>query len=520
MKNWLEVVHQTDIPAMFSKLRQVYFTSLGIEMQEYSSDFNSSEPDIEYLLHDPQKFQFLNSYRKNFILDPSEDMPEIVAEYCGHIVTTLNDVELRQLLLAIEDNRIRQSINESGVDIDNITQAVNRFLDTLYVAVAARMRLIDNQTHQKGVDTIAGIITTSDSTAMFEKLIAFYHNELGIALHEQSSDEDSDDIRTVLAVEDDYKKIEAHGVQLKHKPNLDTDDLVLILETYFKPIIASFRFDDLFQIGLQTKALNDSLGFSDHMDFQLARYIGPLHGAIKDQLNAKVENLLQQPGITVHNLALIVNHMDLLTEQGADDIQDYLDSLSATLKIEQENLPNSTLRAIIKEKKTEEYFTRINQMWLMGSENLIEACDLKSYVTLLQIQEAGSKLPIGDILNRLTATIEDGFRKLLQDYKKDVASTISDLNRTQKLKCINKMLDSLDDPKASSEEKMKGIKILFDHNPGIHNTESIGRQLYRIICAFLKRPSQIANYHMTLFKGLSDQDREETKPDLKHRYRN
>ncbi|NDH69023.1 MAG: hypothetical protein EBY22_14185, partial [Gammaproteobacteria bacterium] len=281
--------------------------------------------------------------------------------YCDQLVASANVSELKELHDAIEKNRIQQAMIETDVATDAQCDCVNLYLDRLFVSVLRRQRQLKGET-SKAVQSISAIMSERAPAAMYKKLIDFYQSEFGIVLYEQSSVDEPDNFQTVLRVDDDYRKIKAHGIDLKQKPNLDSDDLVAMLETYFKPIIASLDFADLFKLGMQIKTVNDNLEYTDHEDFELARYIGPLHGAIKDQLHAHIEKILEKPDISVHHLALILNHLDLLTEQqGPDDIENYLNAIpDMNERAIQRALSNSELRHIIRIEKIKKYFQRFD----------------------------------------------------------------------------------------------------------------------------------------------------------------
>ena len=506
MNNLMDVVEQTDVPDMFAKLEQVYLQTLGIKILAVNDD--ETYPKMGYLLEDPQKFPFLKRYAAHFMLDPVEDIARLLTSYCDQLVVSANVSELKELQDAIEKNRIRQSMFETDVATDAQCDCVNLYLDRLFVSVLRRQRQLKGETSNKAVQSIIDIMSERTPAEMYKKLIDFYQSEFGIGLYEQPSDQDSDIIQTALKVDDDYRKIKAHGIDLKQKPNLDSDDLVAMLETYFKPIIASLDFADLFKLGMQIKTVNDNLEYTDHEGFELARYIGPLHGAIKDQLHTHIDKILEKPDISVHHLALIVNHLDLLTEQqGPDDIENYLNAIpDMDERAIQRALPNSELRHIIRIERIQGYFQRFDQMQLVGAADLLEICDLKTYLTTLQLQKTQPDLGVAYTLSRLAAPIELGLRKLLNDYKTDVEATVSDIYKTQKLNCIGAMLTKLDDPKLVGKEKIEQIKMLFDQNPTIHQKEPIGRYLYRCLCAFFNKPCQVANYNMTLFKSLSGEE--------------
>lgn len=519
MNSLMDVVEQTDVSDMFSKLEQVYLQALGIEILAVND--NETYPKMGCFVQDPQKFPFLKQYAVHCMLDPVDDMVPLLTSYCDQLIVSANVAELKDLQDAIEKNRIRQSIFETDVGTDAQSECVNLYLDSLFVSVLKRQRQLKGEENNSAVQSITAIMSERTLAEMYKKLIDFYQSEFGIGLYEQPSDDDSDNIQTALRVDDNYRKIQAHGIDLKQRLNLDSDDLVSILETYFKPIIATLEFEDLFKLGMQTKAVNDNLEYKDHVDFELARYLGPLHGAIKDQLHTHIDEILEKPDISVHHLALIVNHLDLLTEQqGPDDIENYLNAIPGTdERAIQRAMPNSELRHIIRTEKIKEYFQRFDQMQLVGAADLLEVCDLKTYLTTLQLQKTQPDIGVAFTLSRLAAPVELGLRKLLNDYHADVESTISDIYKTQKLKCIGAMLAKLDDPKLMGQEKIEQIKRIFDQNPSIHQKEPLGRYLYRCLCAFFNKPCQVANYHMTLFKGLSGEDGTEHESDHKHQYR-
>ena len=57
MSNLMDVVEQTNVPDMFSKLEQVYLQTLGIKILAVNDV--ETYPKMGYLLEDPQKFPFL-----------------------------------------------------------------------------------------------------------------------------------------------------------------------------------------------------------------------------------------------------------------------------------------------------------------------------------------------------------------------------------------------------------------------------------------------------------------------------
>ena len=50
-------------------------------------------------------------------------------------------------------------------------------------------------------------------------------------------------------------------------------------------------------------------------------------------------------------------------------------------------------------------------------------------------------------------------------------------------------------------------------------TESLGRFLYRCLCAWLNKPSQLVNYHMTLFKGFTSEQAADEAPKSTNAYK-
>lgn len=520
MHSWKEVVQETDVSDMFSKLEQIYLQDLGIEM--IASYEQAMDPEMTYILRDPQNFSFLNQYKRGFILDPLQDMPTLLSHYSEQLIRSATVVELQGLQNEIETNRIRQSIFESDREEEAKGDCVNLFLDKLFVATIARQRQLIGEEKKYAERRIQDIISAPNANILYKKIIDLYQSEFGISLYTQVSDDDPESIQTILRVDDDYKKIALLGIETEKLTNLNSDALMFILESYLKPIIAHFELEDLLKLGAQVKGWHDHLEYKEQMDFELARFIGSLQDVIHDQLKTHIDAILEKPGISMHHMSLIVNHLDLLTDQqGPNDIQNYLDSFAdMTERAKLENRSNAELRHIIQTEKIQAYFQRFDKMALVGVADLIEVCELKTYLTMLEMKKSRGDIGITNTLSRLAEPVALGLRQLLTDYQADIESTVSDRFKKQKLTCINKMIAKLDDPKLEGlDKKIEQIKNLFDENPSIHKTESIGRFLYRCLCALFGKPSLLPSYHMILFKGLSTKDDLENELDHDHSYR-
>ena len=123
------------------------------------------------------------------------------------------------------------------------------------------------------------------------------------------------------------------------------------------------------------------------------------------------------------------------------------------------------------------------------------------------------------ILEGLHPIVEMGLHKLLMDYKTDLSATITDRHKMKKLQYIDEMLKNFDDRSLSLEQKITNIKATFDKDPYIYKTESLGRFLYRCLCAWLNKPSQLVNYHMTLFKGFASEQAADEAPKSTNAYK-
>lgn len=520
MKNCIEILQENSLSAMNFKLESVYLEDLGIQKVILSKGLS----DVQYLLHDPKKLPFPHTYSVNFVLQ-DDDIQILVEKYIQHILSTASDADLQTLRQAIDRHQIRASIyrNDDEAEAEIVPPMLAQYLDVMDQLLSEQVELRVDASTWDEVQIMDDILATDDVSAMLDKIETFYQQELGILSRMDVSqlDEDSDDIQTVLYVADDYAKIKGHGIQIKAKAGLDPDDLNTILSTYFKPGIACLSLDALFAYGMQTKKLYDaSTLMRDQQDYQISRYMGPLHFVIKERLQVEMDILLKKETISVHELTLIMKHLDLLTEPEPDDIQNYLTLLMLkTKRRDPGNLKQSELRILIKEEKIKNYFMNINMMKVTGSADLLEACDLQSYLTLLQWQKSTPNLYVQPTLNELHPIIETGLRKLLMDYKQDVVSTISDMRKTQKLKSIDEMLKNMDDQSLSPAQRILNIKTIFDTAPTLHKTESLGRFLYRCICAWLNKPNQLANYHMTLFKSFTTEEAEDKVPKFQHPYK-
>lgn len=519
MNNGIELVHKTDVPEMFSQLEHLYLQDLGIEI--VATNDQITDPKMIYILRDPKKFAFLNHYHPGFILDPILDMPTILAEYSNEVMHSKTLTEVEALQKGIEHNRLRQSMFESDRESDAKADCVNLYLDRLYLSVIARHRQLLAEGTSPIKDRIQSIITAPNVHILYKKIIDFYQSEFGIGLYVQVAEGDAAAMQTVLRVDDNYKKLANLGIQTEKLLTLDSGSLMGILESYLKPMVANLDLEDLFKMGALTKDWHDHLDYQSQHDFELARFIGPLQDVIKEQLTLQIEALLEKPAISVHHITLIVNHLDLLTEQqDADDIERYLSTyVNEEERTKLENLPNETLRHLIQTEKITAYFQRIDQMELVGGSNdLLEACELKTYLSLLEMQKKQTDLGVDYTLSRLATPIALGLRQLLINYQADTQSTVSDRFKTKKLSCIQAMIDTLDNPKLEGDKKIMQIKVLFEQNPAIHKIESLGRFLYRCLCALVGKPCLSANYHMTLFKGFSAEDEPEKRSDFQSLY--
>jgi len=491
MKNCIEILQETSLAAMGSKLDSVYKDDLGI----HKVSLGEGAADVEYLLEEPQKLFFKHPYSANMFL-LAEDLQFILENYIEHALNTASDEELKTLQQAIQRYKIRESIyySDEGEEGEVILPILGQYLGTIeklyteFVAQRIYMRTLD------AVRSMDDILA-ADDVARLGKIETFLQQELGILekVEETASDDDLEDMQSVLYVADDYAKIKDHGIQIAAKTELDSDDMNTIMVTYFMPGIACLSLDDLFSYGNQTRQLHEESSFMrNQRDYQLSRYIGPLHLVIKERLQAEMQDLLQKKTISVHDVTLIVTHLDLLTEQEPDDIQTYLDGIpDPAVQREQTEWKQSKLRPVVIAEKIKKVINRINEMEIVGSTDLLEACDLKGYLTLLQLKKNVPHLRMQQILEGLHPIVEMGLHKLLMDYKTDLSATITDRHKMKKLQYIDEMLKNFDDRSLSLEQKITNIKATFDKDPYIYKTESLGRFLYRCLCAWLNKPSQL-----------------------------
>ena len=326
MKNCIEILQETSLAAMGSKLDSVYKDDLGI----HKVSLGEGAADVEYLLEEQQKLFFKHPYSANMFL-LAEDLQFILENYIEHALNTASDEELKTLQQAIQRYKIRESIyySDEGEEGEVILPILGQYLGTIeklyteFVAQRIYMRTLD------AVRSMDDILA-ADDVARLGKIETFLQQELGILekVEETASDDDLEDMQSVLYVADDYAKIKDHGIQIAAKTELDSDDMNTIMVTYFMPGIACLSLDDLFSYGNQTRQLHEESSFMrNQRDYQLSRYIGPLHLVIKERLQAEMQDLLQKKTISVHDVTLIVTHLDLLTEQEPDDIQTYLDGI-------------------------------------------------------------------------------------------------------------------------------------------------------------------------------------------------
>lgn len=517
MKNGLEVVQKLDISDMFVELQRVYSQDLGIKMG--LDEENVLQPEMRYILSEPNKLPNQAHYHPNFILDVDYDLPRILIGYCEKIVRELNFEALIRLEHDIEKNRIRQSLFESDYASDLQSESVNQFITHLHAATLAHKNVLNLRQHSLSVQKVSDIVFSNQPAEMLKKLKDFYEKELGIRLYAQFSDEEEEDIQTVMGVGDGYQKLSQLGLSLPDKPNLDSEDLFMILEHYFKTHVSYLDLETLIKLGEQIKFWHDGFSYLVQRDFELASFLSHLQDIVKAQIQAHLSQIFQAPELTIRYLSLIVNHLELLTEKSeANDMQKFLDTVeNEEERVALEKMPHPQLRNMIQEEEIKAYFQRIDRMPLQPSTDLLQACDLKTFLTLLDLKTANPNLGLQNTLTRLGPIIEEGLKELLLKYKMDVEATISDRNKTKKLTSIDAMLKTLEDPGMSSEEKVQDIKDLFDKAINIHKTESLGRYLYRCICSFLNKPCHINEYQMKLFKGMADEQSEDL--DFKQRYK-
>lgn len=501
MKNLQDVVQQTDIEGMFSKLQEVYLESLGIDLQILNGG------PILYTVKDSEKIE-KSFYYVGFELDLIGDVLPLITNYCEQLVSSASIQELVVLQANIQKNRIRQTMFATDEATTNKAVTVNQYLDRLNQAAKYRQKELAIQKYKSHIARINRILHAKNLESMFDKLQGFYRHEFGIELQVQYADEELEDMQATWSVADQYQKLRDHDISLQQKHNLDTDDLFTILNSYFEPIVATLSFGELLQLGEQTKKLQDNFTNENQKEFEMIRYIGPLYATVKQQLQSEMDEIAQQQAIATHDLALIVTHLDLwAAADGTDDIEDYLQTFPPKQREVQANLPNATLRKIIKDEKIKDYFESISKkMWIIGPDGLLDTCVMKACMMLLHSNSSVPRAISQPIIERLSDSIHDQLYQLLIKYRADVQSTVTDFRQSKKLLAINSMLKVYEDVKLPADEKILQIKKIFDLDPAIHQTESVGRYLYRCLCMFLNKPTHLANFHMTLFQGLTSEE--------------
>lgn len=501
MKNLQDVVQQTDVEDMFSKLQEVYLESLGIDLQILNGGH------ILYSIKDSQKLGN-SAYSVGFELDLTEDVLPLITNYCEQLVSSASIQELSKLQSDIQKNRVRQRIFATDEVIANKTTIVNQYLDRLSQAARNRQKELEVQQYKSHIARINRILQAKNLESMFDKLQGFYRNEFGIELKVQYADDDLEDMQATWTVADQYQKLRDHDISLQQKQNLDTDDLFTILNSYFAPIVATLSFSELLQLGEQTKKLQDNLTNENQREFEIIRYVGPLYAEVKQQIQSKMDEIARQQMIATHDLALIVTHLDLwAAADGTDDIEDYLQTFPPEQRQVQADLPNATLRKMIKDERIKDYFESIHsKMWVIDPDGLMDTSVLKACMLLLSSNATVPRTISQPIIERLSDSIHDELYRLLINYKADVLSTVTDFRQSKKLLAIDSMLKVYENVELPADEKILQIKKIFDLDPAIHQTESIGRYLYRCLCMLLNKPTHLANFHMTLFQGLMTED--------------
>lgn len=472
MRNITEMVSALDMNDMFVVLVRNYRDLLGIDM--VVQDGHSSEP-VMYILKDPKKIAVAEHYFKNFILDPSYDIPIFWEQHFKQVLESASEEELQTLRRDIEINRENRNMLEYLSGEEFKANIVHSYLDNLYTAVLQCQRQFVTEKHQASVHVIFDLLSGHSTATMHQKLLALYEHVL------------------------------------KKKSSLDEEKMAAVLEQYFRPIVASMSLETLLNLSRQSAVLNDSFDYKIKSEYELGQFMRHLHGSIQAQIKTRIDILLRQSSISLSELSLIINHLDLLTEEEPNDLENYLDRfVSPEDRSIVENRSNAELHNLIRKDKLEDLFGEIDQIQITDTvPDLLEACMLRAYLTLLETQKISSKSMVKKTIEKLNVGINLGLIQLLQDYKRDVASTISDRYKTQKLKSIQSMLDCLDQADETIETKVTKIKDIFDLNPNIHATEALGRMLLRCLCELLNIPYQASNYNMTLFQGLASKNESE-----------
>ena len=366
-------------------------------------------------------------------------------------------------MLAISKLNMRFDIAESH---NPKIKDIHLFRDALRKAALQRQKQIKIEKYQPEVKTMNDILLCSNTTNMQQQLLSFYQKDLHLSL-----------------------------------TSLSASDLNFRLRSYFLPMLQSLTFEQLLDYGARVQILHESLDMQNDDKQPLTGYIDYLREEIKGQLKAKLANICGQASITLSEVVLMINHLDLLTDLDQSDLADHFDSfVNENDRSAAEGRPVKELYSEIKQQKIEDLFTALDRMnitGVVGSE--IDANSLKAYLALVS-----SKNPImKPTIEKLNVGMRLGFIALLQNYRADVNATVSDPYKSQKLMSIRLMLGYVEDNTKTLAESMLQVKELFDKNPQIHQMEPLGRFVFRCICSFLNIPYQPPQYNQTLFQGLS-----------------
>lgn len=463
MKDFIDVLTNKNSTSSYLALEALYKDQLGIHITLDDQD------DPFYLVNAKQLSS--RTYQSPMKIG-LPDMVSILQEAFTKRLQPLDTKELLTLKETLEtlDTPELEELKFESTLVNQYKQVLkNTLADYLTSHLAAARQ---SPEVKETLSHLNRLLQYKTADKQYKEIQSFYRKELGIRIKEVSV---GDDMGSAPYVADRYKKINRHAIQVdRSAPStmLGTVELEDILSQYYKPIIATMMLSELFNYTKQPKAIFEGIpAVAEHADYQVLRYLNPFYQAIKQQLLNVVQPLLEvkQP-IHISTLAPIIAYIDQLPDTG---------------------------------ESVDPYFEKLAHCTIATDIDAIKACDLSIYIDARNLLNQPSSFDFSSMITALDSAITTRLSIYLQDYKKDVSTHITDHNKSKKLASIDEMLTQVEKKDGSIEELLTAVQAIFLTNITIHNSEPLGRYLYRCICSFFKLNIEVKDYQGKLFDTLT-----------------
>ncbi len=372
---------------------------------------------------------------------------------------------------------------------------------------------------------IVDILYQENILDMFPKIQAYYSQQLGIQVAQQTINFSHDDDEPVESnIIFPHKILNLHKIS-QHNPTqshqngdvLNSDELLMILSAHFSEQLSrqNPKLETLIDISkhiehLKSQHLNYDF-IDDHPEASvILRYMDGVYFSVVKQIKQSLYKTLNAPNYQANNTLLhpletILDELaTIMPHLSTPDLIDFHTSIKS---LENDpNIPEDLLEEL--KPKLQSMSSDLNNKIQKTLTFLAENSDptllteqlptLKSQVQIKRALQTTHPYKYPEFEHLLEQSIKKSILVLLEKYEAETSTSMTDLKKTQKMQLIAQ-LKALCNNKASSSEL---YEVIITHGD-LLKSQSIGRYIYECIYWLLQIKIPTERHSVTLFQAVA-----------------